>query len=108
MAQQLTVHNETDIDETTVIAAPGAGLRLYILSGSIHNANSAQIECSLLDGAAGTPIWLANLAADGGGSLFNFRDLDGRGFPLPVNQPLVIDMAAAGNVDVNVVHYVAN
>lgn len=56
----------------TVIAAPGAGVSLYIMKGSVHSSAAAEQLVSLRDGAAGTIRWTANLAADGGGSLFDF------------------------------------
>jgi len=84
----------------SVIAAPGASLSLYIRKGSIHNAGVEQLV-SLRDGAAGTIRWTANVAADGGGSLFDFGE---RGWKLTANTALVADIAAA-TVYVNVSDY---
>ncbi len=84
----------------SVIAAPGAGVSLYIMKGSIHNRGAEQVV-SLRDGAAGTIRFTANLAADGGGTLFNFGS---RGWKLTANTALVADIGAA-SADVNVTEY---
>lgn len=76
----------------SVIAAPGASLSLYICKGSVHNSAAAEAIVSLRDGAAGTIRWTANLAADGGGSLFDFGV---RGWKLTANTALVMDAASA-------------
>jgi len=84
----------------SVIAAPGASVSLHICKGSLHNRGVEQVV-SLRDGAAGTIRFTANLAADGGGSLFDFGS---RGWKLTANTALVADIAAA-SVDVNVTEY---
>lgn len=86
---------------TSVIAAPGDSLSLYICKGTVHNRAAAETVVSLRDGAAGTIRWTANLAADGGGSLFDFGS---RGWKLTSNTALVADIAAA-SVDVNITEY---
>ena len=76
----------------SVIAAPGASLSLYICKGSLHNSAAAEAIVSLRDGAAGTIRFTANLAADGGGCLFDFGS---RGWKLTANTAFVMDAASA-------------
>jgi hypothetical protein len=76
----------------SVIAAPGAGVSLHICKGSVHNSAAAEQIVSLREGTAGTIRWTVNLAADGGGSLFDFGS---RGWKLPANTALIMDAASA-------------
>lgn len=76
----------------SVIAAPGAGVSLHICKGSLHNSAAAEAVVSLRDGAAGTIRFTANLAADGGGCLFDFGS---RGWKLTANTAFVMDAASA-------------
>lgn len=76
----------------SVIAAPGASVSLHICKGSIHNSAAAEAIVSLRDGAAGTIRFTANLAADGGGCLFDFGS---RGWKLTANTAFVMDAASA-------------
>jgi hypothetical protein len=85
----------------SVIATPGANLSLYICKGSIHNRAAAVQVVSLRDGAAGTIRYTAQVAANAGGTLFDFGS---RGWKLTANTALVADIAAA-SVDVNVTEY---
>ena len=85
----------------SVIAAPGAGLSLYICKGSVMNAAAAENIISLRDGAAGTIRWTANCPADGGGALFDFG---ARGWKLTANTALVADIGAATGY-INVTEY---
>jgi hypothetical protein len=87
---------------TTVIASPGASLSLYIRKGSVHNAGSANVTVSLQEGASGATRWAAELAGEGGGSLFDFGD---RGWKLPANTFLNVNLSAAGDVRVNITDY---
>jgi len=96
------VSNLTASGDGTLIAAPGASVSLYIVRGSVHNAGSAVVEVSLKDGTAGTIRWAANLAADGGGSLFDFGS---RGWKLTANTLLAGNLSATGNVDFNITSY---
>lgn len=85
---------------TQIIAAPvGAGFGSIILirKGSLHNRAAVENVVSLREGAGGNIVFTANLAADGGGSLFDFGD----GWPLPANTALVADIGGA-SCDVNV------
>lgn len=94
--------NPTASGNTTVIAAPGASLSLYICKASVHNRDSSNRVVSLTDGAGGTTRWRAELASEGGGSLIDFGS---RGWKLTANTPLNVNLDAAGNVDVNVTDY---
>lgn len=97
--------NATASGDTTVIAAPGASLSLYVQRGSLHNRGASTNVVSLRDGTAGTIRWRAELAADGGGSIFDFGDL---GWKLTANTLLATNLTATGDVDVNITaHYIA-
>lgn len=94
--------NATASGNTTVIAAPGASLSLYIKKASVHNADSSTVTVKLQDGAGGTTRWQALLAADGGGSIIDFGS---RGWKLTANTLLNVNLSGAGNVDVNITEY---
>ena len=86
---------------TSVIAAPGAGVSLYIKKGSMHNRAATETVVSLREGAAGTIRFTANLAADRGGTIFDFGSA---GWKLPANTALIADIGQA-SVDVNITDY---
>lgn len=88
--------------DTAVISAPGASLSLHICKGSIHNAGAAAVQVALQENASATDVWAAELAADGGGSLFDFGD---RGWKLTANTGLDVNLGATGTVEVNVTDY---
>lgn len=92
----------TSSGDTTLIAAPGASLSLHIQKGSVHNAGAAAVTVALKDGTAGTIRWQAEIAPDGGGSVFDFG---ARGWKLTANTLLAGNLSAAGNVHVNVTQY---
>lgn len=94
--------NATASGNTTVIAAPGANVSLYICKGSIHNSGASNITAILQDGAGGTARWAAELAAEGGGSMFDFG---ARGWKLTANTLLNVNLSAGGDVRVNVSEY---
>lgn len=94
--------NATASGETTIIAAPGASLSLYICKGSVHNRAATNRLVALKDGAAGTIRFRAELASEGGGTLFDFGS---RGWKLTANTLLSLNLDAAGDVDVNVTSY---
>jgi hypothetical protein len=94
--------NATASGNTTVIAAPGASVSLYICKASVHNRDSANVVVALQDGAGGTSRWRAELAAEGGGALIDFGT---RGWKLTANTLLNINLGGAGNVDVNITSY---
>lgn len=94
--------NATSSGNTTVIASPGASLSLYICKGSVHNRDSANVVVTLQDGAGGTARWRAELAAEGGGSMFDFG---ARGWKLTADTLLNVNLGGASSVDVNVTEY---
>lgn len=94
--------NATASGDTTVIAAPGASVSLYICKASIHNRAASNRVVSLTDGAGGTTRWKAELAAEGGGSMIDFGS---RGWKLTSNTLLNVNLDAAGDVDVNITEY---
>lgn len=94
--------NATASGNTTVIAAPGASVSLYICKASVHNRASSNRVVALSDGAAGTTRWKAELAAEGGGSMIDFGS---RGWKLTANTLLNVNLDAAGDVDVNITEY---
>ena len=85
----------------SVIAAPGVGVSIYVCKGSMHNRAATETVVSLREGAAGTIRFTANLAPDGGGSLFDFGS---RGWKLPANTALIADIGQA-SVDINITDY---
>lgn len=94
--------NATASGNTTVIAAPGASLSLYICKASVHNRDAANVVVALQDGAGGTSRWRAELAAEGGGALIDFG---ARGWKLTANTLLNVNLSAVGSVDVNVTDF---
>jgi hypothetical protein len=94
--------NATSSGNTTVVAAPGASVSLYVRKGSIHNRDSSAVVAILQDGAGGTNRWRAELAPEGGGSTFDFGS---RGWKLTANTLLNVNLSGAGSVDVNVTDY---
>ncbi|MFQ5850896.1 MAG: hypothetical protein ACE5JU_09945 [Candidatus Binatia bacterium] len=95
--------NATAAGDTALLAAPGAGVSHYIQKGSVHNGGASPVIVQLKDGA--TVRWQAELAADGGGSLFDFG---ARGWKLAANTALNGNLSAAGSVDFNITQrYVA-
>jgi hypothetical protein len=94
--------NVTASGNTSLIATPGASLSLYIKKGSVHNTDSSTVVVQLKDGSAGTVRWQAELATDGGGSLFDFGDV---GWKLTANTALFANLSGAGDVNFNITEY---
>jgi hypothetical protein len=94
--------NVTSSGNTSLIATPGASLSLYIKKGSVHNTDSSTVVVQLKDGSAGTVRWQAELATDGGGSLFDFGDV---GWKLTANTALNGNLSGAGDVNFNITEY---
>lgn len=94
--------NATASGNTTVIAAPGASLSLYICKGSIVVGGTENVTVKLQDGASGTDRWAAELASEGGGAMFDFGP---RGWKLTANTLLNVNLGAASDVRVNVTEY---
>ena len=94
--------NVTASGNTELIATPGGGLSLYIKKGSIHNSDPTSVVVQLKDGAGGTVRWQAELAATGGGSLFDFGDV---GWKLTANTELSGNLDGSGDVNFNITEY---
>lgn len=94
--------NVTASGNTTVIAAPGASLSLYIQKGVISNRAATNRLVTLQDGAGGTARFRAEVAAEGGGVPFDFG---AAGWKLTANTLLNANLDAAGDVDVNVTQF---
>ena len=94
--------NVTASGNTELIATPGGGLSLYIKKGSVHNSDPTSVVAQLKDGAAGTVVWQAELAATGGGSLFDFGDV---GWKLTANTALNGNLDGSGDVNYNITEY---
>lgn len=94
--------NPSSSGNNTVIAAPGASVSLYIRKGSVHNLSASDTTVLLQDGAGGTTRWGALVAANGGGSLFDFGD---RGWKLTANTLLNANLSAANSIRINVTDY---
>lgn len=88
--------------DTAVIGTPGASLSLYICKGSVHNAGASNIQVALQANGSATDVWAAELAAEGGGSLFDFGS---RGWKLAANTGLDVNLGATGTVEVNITEY---
>lgn len=88
--------------DTAVIGTPGAGVSLHIVKGSVHNAGGTAQTVRLQENGSATDIWEADLAPDGGGSLFNFGE---RGWKLTANTGLDVNCESAGTIYVNVTEY---
>lgn len=86
---------------TEIIAAPAAGLSIHVTGAWLSNAGSTKIRASLRAGATGTDRLKGTLAGDGGGAVLAQR------WKLPSATGLFANLAAAGDVDVNVGFYVA-
>lgn len=85
--------------DTTIIAAPGAGVANVVQRMSIHNAGAAAATVTLEDGLNGTVRWQAELAADGGGSLVDFGEV---GWRQTDNTLLNLTQTPTGTIHVNV------
>jgi len=94
--------NATTSGNTTVIAAPGAGVSLHICKASIHNSDNSVVTARFEDGTGGTIRWRAELASSGGGSLIDFGS---RGWKLTANTLLNVNLSGAGNVEINITDY---
>jgi hypothetical protein len=94
--------NATASGNTTVIAAPGGGVSIHVRRASVHNRAGTTRVVALTDGAGGTVRWRAELGINGGGSLIDFGS---HGWALTSNTALVVNLDAAGDVDVNITDY---
>lgn len=94
--------NVTASGETVAISSPGASTSLYICKGSVHNAGSSNVTASFKNGSGGATFWKAELASEGGGSLFDFG---GACKKITANSNFVVNLSGSGDVDVNVTEY---
>lgn len=94
--------NATASGDTTVIAAPGAGLSLHICKGSLINGGAAAIVAGLQESGSATSVWAGEWGSDGGGALFDFG---ARCRKLTANTALQVNLPGTGNVRVNVTEY---
>jgi hypothetical protein len=92
----------TTSGDTQVLAAPGSGLSLYIRKGSLVNGGSAALLCGLQANGSATSRWSGTIGKEGGGALFDFGQ---RGWKLPANTALDVNLAGAGDVKVNISDY---
>lgn len=58
--------------DTTIIAAPAAGLSIYVVSIAVSNGDAAKKIVEFREGAAGTSRLSMHVAADGGGFIHTF------------------------------------
>ena len=92
--------NLTATSDAAILAAPGANVANYIQRGTVHNFGTSKVRVSLKDGA--TVRWRATLAADGGGSIFDFGS---KAIRLTTNTAFNGALSAVGDVDVNVTQW---
>jgi hypothetical protein len=98
----VTVH-ATASGDTLLIPAPGAAQQIRVISGSVHNRATTLSPVVSLRAGANPFRWSAKLAPNGGDVYFTFAD---GGWPLAPNLPLNVNLAAAGDVDVNITEFV--
>ncbi len=99
------VVNATASGDTAVLAAPGAGVSLYICKVTIINGGSAIITAHLQEGGTAVNRGPGDLAKDGGGANLDFG---ARGWKVGDNKALDINLSATGDVWVTVTeHYEA-
>jgi hypothetical protein len=89
--------NATAKDETTVIAAPGAGKCLRIKTLMVNNVGSSQIVVSLQEGVSGAEKFKNSMPQYG--SMWNLN-LIGSYWILAPNTSLEVNLSAIGNVNV--------
>ena len=90
----------------TDIVSETASYAIVVYGGTVHNADTANVEVGIRAGDAGSDFWHAVLGPNGQGSILGFNDAKGRGVELAVNTPLVVNLSNGStyNVDVNVVY----
>lgn len=100
----------------TLIAAPGAGLRIYVTAITVSNVGATFTTIRLFQGtsapaAASVTFTVSNdvydfpLAANGGGATVNFPEK--APWPLPANTALGCTISAASEWGISVSYYVA-
>jgi hypothetical protein len=88
---------------TTAIAAPGAGLSIYVTDMEGSNAGSAQTVTTFFEGAGTTARYVRVLAASGGGFVTNLKTP----WKLPANTALTLSQSAANQGYYTVNYYIA-
>jgi len=83
--------------DTTVLAAPGAGLRHRFFRIYLGNNDAAKIIVRLQEAGAAVNFVEAPLAADGGGVILDFGAF---GWTIAVNTALDVNLPAGGPFDV--------
>lgn len=96
------VVNATAAGDTQVIAAPGAGVSLYICKVTLNNGATAVNAVQLQEGGTTTNRGGGDLAQDGGGVNLDYGS---RGWKLAANTALDVNLGAAGDVWVSVTEY---
>ena len=91
--------NATLIGNTTIIT-PAAGRRLRLHLFILVNNGAAVNRAGLRFGAAGTINFRGDLAADGGTRAMNLIDAEVEG---AADEALIVNLDAAGDIDVTVV-----
>jgi len=94
--------NVTASGDTTLIAAPGGGLSIYVTGIMASNQGASKIRALVREGAAGTIRGGGTLAGNGGGYVFPYAPA----WKLPANTALVANLSAAGDVDYTVHFFV--
>ena len=95
--------NVTASGDTTLLAAPGGGLSIYVTGIMASNQAGSKIRALVREGAAGTIRGGGTLASNGGGYVFPYAPA----WKLPANTALVANLSAAGDVDYTVHFFVA-
>ena len=86
-----------------VIAAPGAGLSLYLQTATFTNLAAGAVTTLSLHPAGGNPIAFATLPVGQAPYMVNYPG----GFKLPVNTALQVDVAGGGgNILIVTVTYI--
>src|SRR3972149_127869 len=94
--------NVTASGDTTLLAAPGGGLSIYVTGIMASNQGASKIRALVREGAAGTIRCGGTLAGNGDGYVFPYTPA----WKLPANTALVANLGAAGDVDYTVHFFV--
>lgn len=73
------------------LAAPGAGIKLYLTSCTLANSSASFITVDLRDGAAGSVVWTIPVSATGGA----IDDFGGSPLEFTANTAVAFDASAA-------------
>ena len=81
--------------DTAIIAPPGAGLQICILSMSVQNNSGTNTLCILKETGSGTPVEHITTGAFGSGKIANYTDETPK--CLAYNQGLTMNLSAASS-----------